>query len=200
MTPSNNVAILTLAKFLSEKLPGMKILTEWPDPKEVLALPFLSIITRGTPVYFHNYKTIVKVVDIPESDNKTVVYKVGHYDSNIQIDLWADYKSTRAELYDLVMAAFDSQWLESEQSTGLSLELVDYHNTFARYDQSGYTYMDNEENSKISSWRVKIDVMVNYPRLLEKVESIMRQITLKTRVDENFDGKTAETDESKIIE
>lgn len=200
MTPSNRVAVKTLAKYLQEQLPDVKILEEWPDPKTEMTLPCISILTVGTPVYSHRFPVIHKKVDDEENPvNKTVVYIVGQYDAKVQVDLWTDYKGRRDELYERVMDAFSRQFIDFDLATGLSLELVDYHETFARYDQVGYTYMDSADNSQRAEWRAKIDIEVNYPKLVEKSESIMEEITLKNRIDEEVSVEIDNTNEQVTI-
>lgn len=189
MTPSNKVAILSLAKFIEANAPSLKqVLAEWPDPKVQMDLPSVSVLTVGNPVLTPLMPTIYKVVESDDPTKRTVVYLVGHYDSKIQLDLWTEFEIQRDKIYEEVMAVFDKQFRDSEQPNGISLELLDYHNGFAHYDIVNYTYMDNEDASSRSEWRVKIDVQVNYPRFVEKTESIMAEIRLvKDEADTSYD-------------
>lgn len=182
---SITVAVKTLAAYLKAAIPELNIQEEWPDSKKELVMPTLSILTSGTPGLTHAMPIIHKIVPIDgDPIKKKVVYCVGTYESRLQLDLWTDYKAKRNELYEKLMAAFDKQFIDSGYPTGLSLELLNYHNSFARYDQTGYTYIDSEDSAKRNEWRVKIDVAVSHLRLVEKVESIMDEITLKSKIDE----------------
>jgi hypothetical protein len=209
MTESNIVAVKTLATYLKAPIPELEIITEWPDAKHKMVLPCLSIITVGTPrivpgmPILHSKATVLDEDDEP-TINTTTVYIMGHYEAKIQLDLWTDYKAKRNVLYEKLMAAFDKQFVDAGSPQGLSLTLVDYHNCFARYDQTGYTYMDSGDTSQREEWRVKIDVEVSYPRLAEKVESIMAEITLKNRIDETVVAESEDpieddTNETLII-
>jgi hypothetical protein len=201
MTPSNIVAVKTLAAYLKAEIPELNILEEWPDPKEEMALPTLSILSVGKQEHTHAFPLIHKKIAIEgEELKKKVVYSVADMDIKLQLDLWTDYKAKRDEFYDLIMAAFDKQFLVNGAPTGLSLELEDYHETFARYDQTGYTYLDSSDNGQRQEWRAKIDVLVNHPRLVEKDEFIMAEITLKNEINETADlqDETVNDEEFKI--
>lgn len=195
-----NVAVKTLAEYLKTAIPELKqVLTEWPDPKVQMSLPCVSIVTAGTPDYTHLMPTIQKKSDSDSPLQKQVVYLVGQYDSRLQVDVWCEYKSQRDEFLEKVMDAFNGQFLSGGQTTGLSLELIDYHNAIARYDQVGYTYLDSEDNSIRSEWRVKVDVLANYPRLSMKQEYIMDEIKIKNRIDEYVDAINDTTNEETTV-
>lgn len=200
MTESNEVAIKTLAAFLKAEIPELEVITEWPDPKHQMKMPTLSIITKGTPRLQNGMPIIISKSDLDPVDplRKKVAYCIGHYDHELQLDLWTDYKAKRSEFYERIMAAFDKQFIDAGSPTGISLALLDYNNCFARYDQTGYTYMDSAESSQREEWRVKIDVLANYPRVVEKTESIMAEITLKNKIDEN-EVTDKPTDETLVI-
>lgn len=199
MTPSNSVAVKTLAAYLKAEIPDLTIIENWPDPKEEMALPALTVSIVGKPSLTHTYPKIHKKIDIEEETVlKKVVYIIGQYDLNIQLDIWTDYQAKRSELYEKIMAAFDKQFLTSGAPVGLSLELTDYHETIARYDQTGYAYMDSSDNGQRQEWRAKIDVVVTHPRLVEKNESIMAEITLKNEVNETADMEDDEVNDEEF--
>lgn len=180
MTPDLLVAVRTLRDFIQANMPELAaVYDEWPDPKDRLETPCLTIVTAGNPTYTHCFPNLVK--RIPGSLS---VYSVGFYDMNLQLDLWCEYKLQRAELFDKLINVFNKQFIDSEKPTGLSLVLTDYHEAIARYDQSGYTFMDSGDGLQRAEWRAKIDVTVNHFKLVEKSESTMDQITLSSEIAE----------------
>lgn len=198
MTPDILVAVRTLQSFIQENMPELiNVFDEWPDPKEALEVPCVSIITQGNPTYTHSYPTIFKRVSDPDNAlNDIVVYSVGYYDINLQLDLWTEYKIQRAELFDKLINVLNKQFMDNGSPTGLSLVLADYHEAIARYDQNGYTFMDGGDGLQRAEWRVKVDITVNHFKLVEKSEPRMSQITLQneisqtendTDVEENFE-------------
>ena len=198
MTPDILVAVRTLQSFIRENMPELiNVFDEWPDPKETLEVPCVSIVTQGNPTYTHSYPTIFKRVSDPDNTlNDIVVYSIGYYDINLQLDLWTEYKIQRAELFDKLINVLNKQFMDNGSPTGLSLVLSDYHEAIARYDQNGYTFMDGGDGLQRAEWRVKVDVSVNHFKLVEKSEPRMSQITLQneisqtendTGVEENFE-------------
>lgn len=183
-------ALQTLAEYLQEKLPDFKVLEEFPDPKIEMVLPALSMVEVGTPV-FTNLMPIFK----SRNADGLSVYMVGQYDQRFQLDIWTDYKERRKELYERLHDVFLGQFIESEKSAGLSLTLKDYYNAIARYDIVGYTIVDAEQTSQTEEWRVKVDVLVNYPKMIAKAESIITQASIKHDI-----GEESNTDNYDINE
>lgn len=196
-TPSNSVAVDTLAKFIKDNFPELaQVLNEWPDPKVNMDLPSVSVITAGTPVYTHLMPTLYTVASTANPLKKSAVYLVGQIDAKIQLDLWCEYKSTRDTLFDKLMDVLNKQFIDSGAPAGLSLTLIDYHNAIARYDQVGYTYMDSEETARTSEWRVKVDIEVNYPKFAVKEEFIINEAIIEHDVGEESDPNTLEINET----
>ena len=183
----------TLVEYLKEKLPDFQIEGQFPDPKLQLNLPALSIVEAGNPV-FTNLMPILKGRIEGES-----VYMVGMYDSKLQLDIWTDYKEKRKELYERLHDVFLGQFIDSEQSAGLSLTLKDYYNAIARYDVVGYTIVDTEQTSQIEEWRVKVDVVVNYPKMIAKTESTITQASIKHEIGEEADLDNYDINETLVV-
>lgn len=196
-TPSNSVAVTTLAKFIEDNFTELEqVLNEWPDPKMDMKMPSVSVMTVGTPLYTHLMPTLYKVIPTDNPLKKSAVYLVGQIDAKIQLDLWTEYKATRDTLFDKLMDVLNKQFIDSGAPTGLSLTLIDYHNAIARYDQVGYTYMDSEETSRTSEWRVKVDIEVNYPKFAVKDEFIINEATIEHDVGEETDPNTPDINET----
>jgi hypothetical protein len=175
---ANEAIVDELVKYLKENIPELnKVYLEWPNHNEALQMPCASVLTVGNPTYTNYMPTLWK------RENGLSHYYVGAYDITLHIDLWAEYKQARGDLMERVFDTFNKQFQELGMALGLSLSLVDYYNVIARYDINGYTYMDSEESSQRDEWRAKIVVLVNCPRVMTKIESVMEEITVDQEVD-----------------
>lgn len=181
--------IITLAEYLRLKLPEFTVLEQFPDAKVKMKYPTISIIDLGTPTY-----TNLMPVFFKRSGDKNV-YIVGQYDKRLQLDVWTNYKNVRNNLYEAIHDVFMGQFIQSGSPSGLSLVLKDYHNAIARYDIVSYTILDNEASAQVSEWRVKLEVVVNYPKLISKDESLITEATIMSEV-----GEEANTDNYDINE
>jgi hypothetical protein len=189
-------ALKTLSLYISENMPELKqVLVNWPDPKVQMILPSVSIIAVGTPKITHTMPIIKKMSDSDSPLTKKTLYLVGHYDYTIQVDIWSEYEEERNSLLEKMIDTFNKQFFDGGESTGLSLQMESYYNAFATYQQIGYNYLDNDDNSIRSEWRVKVDVQVMHERFVERDEFIIEEITLKNRIDEFVDPLNDDTNE-----
>jgi len=152
---------------------------EWPNHNQELNMPCAAVTTIGTP----EYNSIMPTYLRRSEDNLKSIYHVGTYDITISIDLWCEYKHTRGVLLERLIDTFNKQFQEQGLSLGLSLQLESYHNVIARYDINGYNYTDNEEASQRDEWRAKVNVLVNFMKIMEKEESLMEVIEIDQTVD-----------------
>ncbi len=193
---ANVTAVRTLVSNFKANIAGITdVLEEFPNPNQDLNYPSISIITKGDVEHVNWMPSVFKKPDNVIDPNKAdVVYIVGQYNFSLQVDLWTEYKPQRAEFFQKILDAFDKQFIDSEQPTGLSLVLDDYHGGIARYDQVGYNYLDNESESQRNEWRAIFDVLVSFPRLLLKTQPkiIEGQINSNVSVEE-FDDDNEET-------
>jgi hypothetical protein len=171
--PANITIIETLADYIGTELPELSILEEFPNHNDQLTYPALSIITVGDVGYrpYSSKELLDSSVDPDNpSTNDINVYAIGHYDLNIQLDIWASNKEQRAEYYEKVMNVLDKQLIDDDMPSGLSLPLKDYYNIIARYDHTGYNYVDGEDSANRTEWRAKIKILGNFVRGLSKSE------------------------------
>lgn len=175
---ANEAPISQLVKYLKENIPEFnKVYLEWPNHNEKFDMPCASVLTIGNPEYTNQMPVLWK------NEAGTSYYIVGFYDLTINIDLWAEYKQQRGDLMERVFDVFNKQFQDQGLALGISLQLEDYHNVIARYDLNGYNYGDSEEASQRDEWRAKISVLVNLPRIMAKVESVMENIEVDQDVD-----------------
>jgi len=192
-------AIRGLQKYLEQEMTDLEsVYDEFPNHNEKMVLPCASVITVGTPTLTNLMPyTFKKEVDPDNADNDLVYDVIGQYDARIQLDLWTEYKIQRGRLLDIFDNALNKQQIESDLPSGLSLILSDYYSAIARYDNVGYTYMDSEENSQKDEWRVKVDLLVNYPKI--KVKSIPRISEIKI-INQISDDKNVGDDNIELEE
>jgi hypothetical protein len=197
--PSDMAAIRGLQKYLEQEMTELNsVYDEFPNHNEKMVLPCASVITVGTPTLTNLMPyTLKKEVDPDNADNDLVYDVIGQYDARIQLDLWTEYKIQRGRLLDIFDNALNKQQIESDLPSGLSLILSDYYSAIARYDNVGYTYMDSEENSQKDEWRVKVDLLVNYPKI--KVKSIPRISEIKI-INQISDDKNVGDDNIELEE
>jgi hypothetical protein len=151
-----------------------QVLEEFPEANNELIYPALSIITQGTPEFSPELSPyLLEEIEEPEvGEHKAPAkYVVGSYDLTLQVDIWCGSKEERFTAYDQFFAALNKQF----QPMGLSLQLVDYHNVWARYDLSGHTFDDSAAGSQRNEWRVKCNVLVHCRAVVEREEFIVTQ-------------------------
>lgn len=199
---SCDLAIKKLAAYLKAEVTDLQeVYADWPDPKDQLKMPCASIISAGTRGFRHQQPEFFKkTVNEENPDLDDVVYTIGQYDYTIQLDLWAEYKPQRGSLYEKVHDALNKQFLSGDQPCGLSLAVEEYHGMIARFDQVGYTFMDSEESSQRSEWRVKIDVLVTHSKLAVKTQSRMQEIIVQHQVSDTTTSETNQPSNEETYE
>jgi len=184
-----SAALKALAKDLAINVPDLNVVHEhWPGPKDVLDMPCASIMVIGSPVLAKMPPNIIsKVQDPDEPLNWLVRYKLGMYDLTLQLDMWCEEKKDRDSMYQLIVDYFDRQvLLGTREMPGLNLELSDYFSgVFASYDNVGYNFPEQEESSQRSEWRVRIEILVNHPRVKEMSQSKMTEISIEHEIGDH---------------
>lgn len=191
MTASaDRAAVLGLKKYLKDNVSELQnVYDEWPSHGDELVVPSVSIMTVGTPTYVNhaNFSVHSKSPDPDVAENDIIKEIIGHYDATLQVDIWTEYKPERGKIYDLVDNALNKEYYDKGLPQGLSLILADYHDVIARYDQVGYTYISTEEGTQKEQWRVKVDLLVNYPKIAVKSVPRIEEITVTHQISDNTD-------------
>ncbi len=198
MSAPINKVVDKLIEYIQEGLvgtdfEGATIIDEFPYPGGEYDYPTISISTVGDGDFQNYMPTIHSKEDHETDDTKlNVVYNMGQYNLNLQIDLWCEYKAQREAFYQVFMDIMDTQFFENDAPAGLSLVLPDYFDAIARYDQVSYNYMDGEESSQRSEWRVMIRIITTFPRLKKKVASKIKEAIIKHNVSDTLIDDTNE--------
>lgn len=101
----------SLGDHLRKKVRSLqKVLNEFPSGNVKLRYPSISIITSGTADHTP-LQPYIKKKDLPNSKNKMkVLYVVGKFEWNLQIDLWAGTKPERNQVFEEIQEVFRSQF------------------------------------------------------------------------------------------
>lgn len=205
MIPANESIVKTFVDFLKSKFPneleddGLKIFDEWPSPEYKNDCITIAVTTVGEAELQNRMPCVHKRQDDPEDSNKLLVdYIVGQYNLGIQVDVWTEYKAQRDDWYEKIDDVLDSQFLESEQSRGLSLTMVEYFDAIARYDQVGYNYSDSEESVQRSEWRVRFNISASFPKIRRKVQSKIIEATVVADINEDK-PESSEEETTKLL-
>lgn len=202
-TPYDQAAVKSLQTYLKAEVEEFNnnVFDEWPYHGDEMDLPTCSIMTAGTPVYLNLQPYIYRQEADPDNSDNDLIYEaVAQLDGRLQVDIWTQYKKDRGQMLELVTKAINKQNIESDLPNGLSLEMAEYHNVIARFDQVGYTYIDTEEGSQKSQWRVKIELLFSHVVIEVKSRPRISEITLTHQISDDRDVSDDNTDIEEIID
>ena len=190
MTAQVSDVVTRFVEHLKEGIPMLKqVYDEFPRPDEDILVPSISVITVGNGRIMNNMPTLLEVRGVQDSDKITTFYRTGEYDLDLQVDIWAEYKQTRAKIFDqlssLLIAGSETQGIDH----GVALELDrEGYNYLARYEITDYNYLDGENMAAKSEWRATVSVQCNFPKIDKTVTSRMENIELESTINQNLTG------------
>ena len=156
-----------------------QVLEDWPESNMDLKYPSLTIFSGATPKLTPCAPW--QLSDVAADGNNQAVnkYVIGQYDFSLQLDLWCSSKVSRHKLYEKMVLAFSGPFIDgTSDTTGIGLNLTDYHNIMCRYDLTGYKFDDSEAGSQRKEWRVKLDVLANCRAVVERQQYIIIETEL----------------------
>jgi hypothetical protein len=199
-TPNIEAVLRKLRDYLLEEIAIQDVVLNFPEPTQALKYPMISIIRQGNAqLVFDAAGTFVldtgDVVDTgtEEEPNRQaeVIYRVGTYNIELQLDLWCASKSKLETLYETLMDVMNPDL----HPMGLTLTLDEYHDRPCHYVITGYnTASFGEQNAQRGTWRAIVGVLATCDAVKTKSEFLME--TLETTIE------TPDTieDEDEIIE
>ena len=134
---------------------------EFPRPDQGLDTPSISLITANSNLIPLQPTIAEKTID-GDTVNATII--MGEYEIDIQLDLWASYKTERAKFFDKIVNVFNRSFADNGTQS-LMLTMTEYYNQIAQYELRGHRIGGDEESSLKGEWRVSIDISVNFSRL-----------------------------------
>lgn len=172
----------SLRRYLQDNVSGIaKVYAQWPYPNQNLVYPCISL-TAQDPNFVNYAPQDFKTEDIGNQKLK-VHYHTGQYNLNIQADIWVSNKSERSKLYNAFDEALNKGFLLYDRPRGLSLKLKEYYNEIARYEQNGYSYIENEDSSVKGEWRVKVNLIVNFRKVDTAIRYKISEMTLESEIE-----------------
>ncbi len=151
-----------------------KVFREFPRPNQSLDPPSISIITADSTLM----PQMMTVVEETINENKTVsvLYNLGEYTANLQVDVWAKNKRQRTHFYGEVVNIFD-EGIAKGNGPQFVLEIPDYHGVKAQYFLKNTRYLDNSDLSFKGEWRILCNVECRFNKVKETILPIITEIT-----------------------
>lgn len=166
------------ATYLAGKVTGLTVYKEWPAANQKLSYPSVTLFTGQVKTMNRSPEQIA--VTTPDINNKvTATFVVGEHDFKLQVDLWCANKVQRdtvlGQIENAINAAVNDN-TGNNNAAGLSLQLTDYFNDWARLDIDGMLYVDDEAAAQRQERRVKLDLLVNCRAILQRTYYAMTSI------------------------
>lgn len=181
-----DAAIDGLASYLGAQVSGLTVQTEWPDANEVLQMPSVTLTAgkaKRTPIQPEE----VSVTPPNNLNQVTQVLAVAHYDIPIQLDVWCRTKDERRQTLNAILDAFNLAENTGNAPSGLSLQLTNYFDVFARYEIDTHEFRDDEIATERQERRATVMLLVN---TRECISRSMYAITKGTTVYQQTDSET----------
>lgn len=179
-----------LGLYLKDEISELNsVYLDFPSPTQTLKYPCLTIF-QNSPTYTNMMPYVItkgaQFTTGPNAGLFPVVKVVGQYEWKLQLDLWCRSKPERYNVYEKLFTVFTR-----ESVGGLSLQLENYYNLFARYDLVGANFITAETESQKAEWRVKVDVVANCYAVTESAESLMQSIENNLETPANIGSESS---------
>lgn len=177
-----DAAVDGLSAYLAAQVTGLNLLTEWPEANKKLVYPSATLTTgvaKRTPIQPEEI-----AVTTPDENNQVVqTLAIAHYDIPIQIDLWCRTKAERRQFLNAILSSFNKAELTDESPCGLSLQLTDYFNVYARYEIDTHNFRDDEIASQTQERRATISLLVNTREIAQRTMYAIISAAIVQQVD-----------------
>jgi hypothetical protein len=161
---------------------GLTVLTEWPAANKKLAYPSCTI-TTGMPKRMPIQQEQLAVT-MPDGNNQVVqTLAVAEYDIPMQIDLWCRTSAERRQFLNTILQAFNAAEDTGDAPSGLSLQLTDYFNIFARYEIDTHEFRDDEMAAETQERRCRIALLVNTREIIQRTKYAIVNTTVYQETD-----------------
>lgn len=185
---SSKAIAYELGEFLKRTVADLReVHLEWPDATQELDLPCASIMVGPGQFSPEANPYPLNAAELGASAYATksmdVQYVVGWFDFTMQLDIWTGSKFDRDRLLANLQNAFASQF----PVHGLSLQLSQYYDVWARYDMGTFEFVNDEASAQRREWRTKLDVLAHCKKIYVAKQNLIKdgEITFDTyRQDE----------------
>lgn len=182
MKSPEDAILSSLRRYLQNNVSGIKkVYAQWPYPNQMLEYPCISLLV-ASPEFINHPPQQFSITDIGNNKLK-VLYHTGQYNMTIQVDIWVSNKTDRSKFFTNLDQAINKEFLKNDSPRGLSLKLKDYYDEIARYEQTGYQYLDNADSAVKGEWRVKVDLVVNFRKVDKAIRAKISQMTLESEIE-----------------
>jgi hypothetical protein len=196
-----DAAVDGLNTFLAAQIPALTVLTEWPAANKKLNYPSVTLtvgLDKRTPIQPETYS-----VGAPNGSGQVVeALVVADYEIQIQLDLWTRNVAERRQYLNAIIALFNAALIADTGPAGLSLELTNYFNIFARYTIDTHEFRDDELAVERQERRARISLLVNTREIVNRtmyaINTIVVDVGVTTSPEEMTDD-TANTESHTIL-
>lgn len=192
--PSRTI-LKTLIAHLEAEMPSLvDAHDEFPNANKKLVMPCLTVFSQKpkyTPMMPYVIQKLAVIASGDDAGKVPVQKVMGAFEFKLQLDLWTTSKPARATLDSELMAAFSM----NPSVHGLSLQLIDYYDQWARYDIVSFDTTDSEASSQRQEWRTKVEILASCKQIVQTNESVITTIenTLTTPVAIDADEDSSVT-------
>lgn len=167
-------AIKSLGEYVDKEIPRLKkTLIGFPPANYRLQFPSVSLNMTQVPWQPRMYQELKVIAD---NTRGSVLWSVGEYEFNLQLDIWAATESERYELIKDITNAFI-------KSRGvLILNLPRYYEQKAYFSLGAISLEDSEIASQTRSYRATASVSVSFPMVTETEEYLITDIELDSDI------------------
>lgn len=181
-----------LGKYLKDSISGLKeFYDEFPNASVKLKMPSVSVIAKNTdfkPTMVPYYDKDIVPGDIV-ANKANVLWVVGQYDINIQLDIWAGSKEERDDLYDAVFNALNPKI----SPMGLTLKLDEYFQTLCDYLYVAHSFSDSAESAEKDEWRATLSLLATCKAIRDRKEFIITDTPTPAEIEAEPGSEISET-------
>lgn len=183
-----------LSTYLSGQISGLTVLQNFPYANQELNYPSVTI-TQSNPTRTPEMPWITSQTTPDVNNQITVNTIVAAWEDTFQLDLWCRNNLERDKYLALIIDAFRN----NEPNDGLSLQMTNYFNEYARYELESTENVEDEASVQRQERRAKIRLTVNCREVKQKTYYSMAIIQVEAEVatdaaDPNFTDDASNTE------
>lgn len=181
-----------VGKYLKDTVQGLReFYDEFPNASVKLKMPSVSVIASKTdfkPTMVPYYDKDIVPADIV-ANKANVLWVVGQYDINIQLDIWAGSKEERDDIFDAVFNALNPKI----SPMGLTLKLDEYYQSLCDYLYVGHSFADSAESAEKDEWRATLSLLATCKAIRDRKEFIITDTPTPAEIEAEPESEISET-------
>jgi len=165
------VVTSTLTDWIDEHSDNIRqTIIGFPEANLRLKMPSVSVFAPRPEFKPSSNPYLINTVQDEDISNSkaNVLWVVGDYDFNLQLDLWCGSKE---ELDDLFAELFEV--LNPNVKPGVSLPMEDYFGGICEYIYTGHTRDNGEQASQRDEWRMTFTILATCKAIRSRKEFII---------------------------